>query len=96
MGRLPFWAVLLGAGTLAGAYEAEYEVAPPLVVDTSISTVTTLLLTVAIGFLAVSWFGPEHEKERVVRDEDDDLTQSPRTRKGDDTVALDSMMGNNR
>jgi hypothetical protein len=98
VGRLPFWSVLLGVGTFAGAYETVYEVAPPLVLDTSISTASALLLTVAVGFLSVAWFGPEHEKTEtvVVREDRDDTPQSPRTRKDDDTVALDSMMGSKR
>jgi hypothetical protein len=106
MGRLPFWAVLLGVGTFAGAFENVYEVAPPLVLDNSISTASTLLLTVAVGFLSVAWFGPEHEKAEVVvvderegppvRHEHDETPESPRTRKDDDTVAFDSMMGNKR
>jgi hypothetical protein len=97
MGRLPFWSVLLGIGVFAGAYESEYEVAPPLILDTSISMATTLLLTLAVGFLATAWFGPERdEAETVVRKERDDAPATPRTQKDDDTVALDSMMGNTR
>ncbi|MGH3346267.1 MAG: hypothetical protein ACRDO4_04750 [Nocardioides sp.] len=51
--RLPLWSVLLGAGTFAGAFEATYAAAPPRVVDNSFGGVTTLLLCVAIGFVAV-------------------------------------------
>jgi hypothetical protein len=50
--RLPLWSTLLGAGTFAGAFEATYAAAPPRVVDNSVGAVTTLLLCVAIGFLA--------------------------------------------
>lgn len=95
VGRLPFWSVLLGVGVFAGAFEATYEVAPPLVLDNSVSTASSLLLTVAIGFLAVSWFGPEQKSTHRHRDEHVD-TESPRTRQGDDTVGLDTMMGTHR
>lgn len=95
VGRVPFWAVLLGAGAFAGAFEPIYEVAPPLVLENSISTATTLLLTVAIGFLAVSWFGPEQESDHAPTQEPTD-TESPRTHQDDDTVALNSMMGTTR
>lgn len=50
--RLPLWSVLFGAGTFAGAFESTYAAAPPRVVDNSVGAVTTLLLCVAIGFLA--------------------------------------------
>lgn len=97
MGRLPLWSLLLGAGVFAGAYEAAYEIAPPLVLDTSFSTLTTLLLTVAIGFLAVSWFGPERPEARALpRQQRTATLESPRTQKDDETVGLNSMMGNTR
>ena len=50
--KLPLWSALLGAGTFAGAFESTYAAAPPRVVDNSLGTFTTLLLCVAIGFLA--------------------------------------------
>ena len=98
MGRLPLWSLLLGVGVFAGAYEAAYTVAPPLVLDSSVSTATTLLLTVAIGFMAVSWFGPERRAEHVSRPRQQRAAtpDSPRTLQDDDTVALNSMMGNTR
>ena len=98
MGRLPLWAVLLGAGTFAGACEFTYAAAPPEILDTSVSTATTLLLTAAIGFLSVAWFGPEHE-----HDEERELAERRAhhvpthhsTDTSDDTVHLDTMMGKN-
>jgi len=50
--RLPLWSILFGAGTFAGAFEATYSAAPPRVLENSVGGVTTLLLCVAIGFLA--------------------------------------------
>lgn len=50
--KLPLWSALLGAGTFAGAFEPTYAAAPPRVVDNSIGAVTTVVLCVAIGFLA--------------------------------------------
>ena len=50
-GKLPFWAVLLGTAGLSGAYELTYAAAPPEIVDTSVSTGTSLLLAVAVGFV---------------------------------------------
>ena len=50
--RLPLWSALLGSGTFAGAFESTYAAAPPRVVDNSVGAITTLLLCVAIGFLA--------------------------------------------
>jgi hypothetical protein len=100
-GRLPLWGVLLGAGTFAGAYEFTYAAAPPEILDTSVSTATTLLLTAAIGFVSVAWFGPEHEhaEERELaerRAQHDAAGVPPKTKNPqDDTVALDTMMGKN-
>jgi hypothetical protein len=96
VGRLPLWAVLLGAGTFAGAYEFTYAAAPPEILDTSISTATTVLLTAAIGFLSVAWFGPEHEhaeEREMAEGRPRDHAGTTKTTKQDDTVALDSMMG---
>jgi hypothetical protein len=56
--RLPLWSILLGAGAFAGAYEFTYNAAPPELLETSVSTATTMLLTVGIGFLAASVVAP--------------------------------------
>jgi hypothetical protein len=56
--RLPLWSVLLGAGAFAGAYEFTYTAAPPELLETSVSTATTMLLTVGIGFLAAAVAAP--------------------------------------
>jgi hypothetical protein len=97
-GRLPLWAVLLGAGSFAGAYEFTYAAAPPEILDTSVTTATTLLLTAAIGFLSVAWFGPEHEhaEERELAERRAHHVPSQNTTDSqDDNVALDTMMGKN-
>lgn len=57
-GRLPLWAVLLGAAALAGAYELTYAAAPPEIMETSVSTGTSLLLAVAVGFVVASLLLP--------------------------------------
>lgn len=57
-GRVPLWAGLLGAASLAGAYEYTYAAAPPEVASTSLSSATALLLTTAVGFLATALVAP--------------------------------------
>ena len=57
--RVPLWATLLGAAAMAGGYESIYELAPSEVVDTSMAAVTTILFTVAVGFLAAALTGPQ-------------------------------------
>ncbi len=56
--RIALWSTLIGAGAFAGAYEFTYAAAPPELLDTSLSTATTLLLNVALGFLAVALVAP--------------------------------------
>lgn len=53
-GRLPFWAVLLGAAMLAGAYESAYSAAPSEVLQTSADAISALVVAGVVGFLAVS------------------------------------------
>lgn len=56
--RLPLWATLLGTAALTGAYEFTFAAAPPELPSTSVSTASTLLLNVAVGFLAASLLAP--------------------------------------
>lgn len=56
--RIPLWAPLLGGGAFAGAYEFTYAAAPPEIMSTSFSTATTMLLNVAVGFLAAALVAP--------------------------------------
>lgn len=58
MGRIPLWAVLLGAASVAGAYEFTYTEAPSELPTTAVSTATTLLFNVAVGFAAAAVFAP--------------------------------------
>ena len=71
MNRLPLWTTLLGTAALSGAYEFTYAAAPPEFVSTSVSTATTLLLNVAVGFLAAALVAPAGETARPepVRDD---------------------------
>ena len=50
--RVPLWAVLLGAGALAAAYESSYAAAPPEIMSTSIDAITGLGVAVVAGFVA--------------------------------------------
>jgi len=86
--RLPLWVTLLGAGTFAGAYELTYVAAPPEMAETSLTTATTLLLTLAAGFLAAAATAP------VVR-----AAVAPKTlpaqRPNDDDAALSDLTWEN-
>lgn len=82
-GRLPLWATLLGAAGMAGAFEYTYNVAPPEVLDASISTVTPLVLTFAVGFVAALLAAPV-DRRRPAGARHDGTT--------DDHQPLDSMM----
>lgn len=84
MGRLPLWATLLGAAGLAGAFEYTYNVAPTQVVDNSVSTVTSLVLTFAIGFIAVLLAAPGERRDPAVG--------SRHEGPAEDNHTLDSMM----
>ncbi len=64
VGRLPLWTILLGAGAFAGAFESTYAAAPPRVVDNSVGGITTLLMCVAIGFLAASVIDGTRDPDR--------------------------------
>ncbi|CAN5478427.1 hypothetical protein BH10ACT10_BH10ACT10_11500 [soil metagenome] len=56
--KLPLWTTLLGTAALTGAYEFTFAAAPPELASTSVSTATTLLLNVAVGFLAAALVAP--------------------------------------
>ena len=76
MGRVPLWAALLGAAALTGAYEYTYTAAPAEVTGTSMTAVTSLLMTAALGFLVVALLAPgadgEHTAPRPARPRADD------------------------
>ena len=83
-GRVPLWSTLLGAAAMAGAYEYTYAAAPPEVVSTSMSTVTALLMTTALGFLAVALTTPRAA----------DATRATRKRdaRDEETTSFDDIM----
>lgn len=58
-GRIPLWTTLLGTAALSGAYELTYVAAPPEVLSTSMTTATTLLFNVGVGFLAAALVAPD-------------------------------------
>ena len=56
--RLPLWSLLLGTAGLVGAYEFTYAAAPPELLTTGVDTVTSLFLSLAVGFFAASFASP--------------------------------------
>lgn len=52
--RLPLWSALLGVAALVGAYESIYTNAPSQFISESPEAATTVLLAVALGYLATS------------------------------------------
>jgi hypothetical protein len=85
MNRLPLWTTLLGTAALAGAYEFTYAAAPPEVASTSVSTATTLLFTIAVGFLAAALTAPaegsavQSRHKRPVETRDDNIDSADHT-----------------
>lgn len=65
--RLPLWTTLLGAAAVAGAYEFTYAAAPTEIGATAVSAATTLLFTVAVGFLAVALIAPAEGRTTKAR-----------------------------
>ena len=64
MDRFPLWTTLLGTAALTGAYEFTFAAAPPELASTSVSTATTLLFNVAVGFLAAALVAPRSQSAR--------------------------------
>jgi len=89
LNRLPLWTTLLGTAALSGAYEFAYAAAPPEFLSTSLSTATTLLLNVAVGFLAAALVAPTGETTRPER-----VHEEPEPRDDDDpsSAKLDDFM----
>lgn len=54
MNRLPLWSSLLGIAAIVGAYEETYTNAPSQFIRESPYAATTVLLAVALGYLATS------------------------------------------
>ncbi len=59
---VPLWSLLLGVAAVAGAYEYTFAAAPTEVASTSLTAVTALLITAAVGFLASSTFSAPAER----------------------------------
>jgi hypothetical protein len=85
--RIALWSVLLGAAAMSGAYEYVYAAAPPEVASTSVTAVTALLLTVAVGYLVVGLTGLDPVGARPARRPE----TSPAGAQNDAT-ALDDLM----
>ena len=92
MDRLPLWTTLLGTAALTGAYEFTYAAAPPELATTSVSTATTLLFNVAVGFLAAVLVAPHSRPSRSHRSEEADLASGDATQPADDAKLDDFMM----
>jgi hypothetical protein len=95
--RLPLWTTLLGTAALAGAYEFTYAAAPPELASTSLSTATTLLLNVAVGFLAAALVAPSaaagiRRPARRAADQTTDQTADQTGTDGHTDARLDDFM----
>ena len=67
--RIAMWAALLGAAVFAGGYERVYAAAPAELPDTSVSALTAVVISLAVGFLAVAWAAPRTPRPAVRHDE---------------------------
>lgn len=92
MDRLPLWTTLLGTAALTGAYEFTYAAAPPELASTSVSTATTLLFNVAVGFLAAAVLAPTSEPDRTPRAHRDDTPSDDSTAATSSDARLDDFM----
>lgn len=86
-GRVPLWSALLGAAAMVGAFEYPYSAAPPEVMSTSLSAVTALLMTSAVGFLAAAIFAPRDPSADASAD-----PAAPARPTSDDSTSFDDMM----
>jgi hypothetical protein len=92
MDRLPLWTTLLGTAALTGAYEFTYAAAPPELASTSVSTATTLLFNVAVGFLAAALVAPHSRPGTPHPAEGTDRPSGHVTQSADDAKLDDFMM----
>lgn len=69
VGSIALWAPLLGAALLVGAFETAYTAAPSETATTSITALTNVLVTLAVGYLATSWAAPRGRSTVVTADE---------------------------
>jgi hypothetical protein len=87
--RVPLWSTLVGAAALSGAYEYTFSAAMPEVTTTSVTAVTALVMTSAVGFLVVALLAPGTPAEDGDRPEP--RPKAPRA-DANDTTQLDDMM----
>ncbi len=92
MDRLPLWTTLLGTAALTGAYEFTYAAAPPELASTSVSTATTLLFNVAVGFLAAAILAPTSEPDRAPHAHRDETPSDDSTAATASDARLDDFM----
>jgi hypothetical protein len=84
--RLPLWSTLLGTAALAGGYEFTFAAAPPEMASTSLTSATTLLFNVAVGFLAAAFIAPVDWPGRNPK------PAPPAAAPDDDSSSLDDLM----
>ena len=88
-GRVPLWSTLVGAAAMSGAYEYTFAAAQPEVMTTSVTALTALVMTSAVGFLVVALLAPGTPAEAGDRPED--RPKAPRA-DANDSTKLDEMM----
>ncbi len=98
--RLPLWSALLGVTALVGAYEEIYINAPSQFIAESLEAGTTVLLAVALGYLAASvvtelWTEPEADDDGNHR-ENHSLTDSDQETSTNELGRLDGLMAGDK
>jgi hypothetical protein len=88
--RLPLWSLLLGTAGLVGAYEFTYAEAPPELLTTGMATITSLFLSVAVGFLATSFASPTTRRPDSVPQVEEHDNPTPDAHS--DSASLNDMM----
>lgn len=93
--RIPMWSTFAGAATLFGAYEATFAAAPPEVATTSVTALTAVAFTAALGFLAASFVAPDAATPAlptVNADESDDQDENDHQEVDRELEALDASL----
>lgn len=85
VGKVSLWMPLTGVAGMVGVYEAAYSAAPSQVVSTSMTAVTTILLTAAVGLVAGALMAPNASSGPVRH-------RAPRDQPTDDNTRLDALM----
>ena len=94
--RVPLWSTLVGAAAMSGAYEYTFAAAQPEVATTSVTALTALVLTSAVGFLLGALLAPGTSAEGTLRP--GPRPKAPRADDNDDNddTKLDDMMEKTR